>query len=162
MSESLTLPQYPGLRITADGRLRGPSGKWLKPFPGKSGYLRFNLYNAASRTWKQLPVHVVVCEAFHGPRPLDSVVRHLNGNHRDNRAENLAWGSQVENEEDKRTHGRNLAGERHHQAKLTDSDVYAIRSDLQSGVRGSRLAAHYGVSQGTIGAIRLRKTWRHL
>lgn len=49
---------------------------------------------------KTYKVARLVCEAFHGPQPLpypDSVVIHINENSRDNRAENLKWGSQKEN-----------------------------------------------------------------
>lgn len=49
-------------------------------------------------------VHRLVCEAFHGP-PGGLHTRHLNGDGHDNRAENLAWGTVVENMADKRTHG---------------------------------------------------------
>lgn len=50
-------------------------------------------------------VHRLVCEAFHGLPP-DYVdgpahVRHLNGDSGDNRAVNLRWGTQSENERDK-------------------------------------------------------------
>jgi DNA-binding transcriptional regulator YiaG len=46
------------------------------------------------------PVHVLVAEAFLGPRPDGLLVRHLNGNPLDNRASNLAWGTWSENELD--------------------------------------------------------------
>lgn len=52
-------------------------------------------------------VHRLVCEAFHGPRPTStSVVRHLNGEHTDNRPENLTWGTCAENTADMVRHGR--------------------------------------------------------
>lgn len=51
-------------------------------------------------------VHVLVCEAFHGDRPEGQQVRHLNGISTDNRAENLAWGTQSENMIDRVLHGR--------------------------------------------------------
>jgi hypothetical protein len=40
----------------------------------------------------------LVCEAFHGPPPPDrTVCMHLDENSRNNRPENLAWGTQKEN-----------------------------------------------------------------
>ncbi|MBG7616492.1 HNH endonuclease [Brevundimonas sp. BAL450] len=40
----------------------------------------------------------LVCEAFHGPQPDDKpVCMHLDENSRNNRPENLAWGTQKEN-----------------------------------------------------------------
>lgn len=50
-------------------------------------------------------VHILVCEAFHGARPPGLQVRHLNGVSTDNRAENLAWGTQSENMIDRVLHG---------------------------------------------------------
>lgn len=52
-------------------------------------------------------VHQLVAEAFHGPRPAGKVVRHLNGKGHDNRAENLLWGTNSENQSDSMRHGTN-------------------------------------------------------
>jgi hypothetical protein len=49
---------------------------------------------------KNYSVARLVCEAFHGPQPApypEAVCMHLNENCTDNRACNLAWGSQKEN-----------------------------------------------------------------
>ena len=58
-------------------------------------------------------VHRLVLEAFVGPRPEGMVARHLNGDPGDNRLENLAWGTQSENNYDKVRHGT------HHNANKT-------------------------------------------
>jgi hypothetical protein len=51
-------------------------------------------------------VHRLVCETFHGPRPLStSQVRHLDGNPANNREGNLKWGSLSENTLDSVAHG---------------------------------------------------------
>jgi hypothetical protein len=47
----------------------------------------------------------LVLAAFVGACPPGMECRHLNGNHTDNRIENLAWGTHVENEADKKIHG---------------------------------------------------------
>lgn len=150
-------PEYPELVVSSDGRIKGPQGRWLRLFPDRRGYLRLNLYR--DRKWTQVGAHAVVCTAFHGPRPVGQVVRHLNGDPADCRADNLAWGTHAENEADKKRQGRNLAGERHHQAKLTADDVRHIRS---SGMTGQDLAALYEVSDSAISAVLHRKTWRHV
>lgn len=59
----------------------------------------------------QRAVHVLVCEAFYGPRPSGCHARHLNGDNSDPRASNLAWGTPKENERDKIVYGfAKLAG----------------------------------------------------
>jgi HNH endonuclease len=50
------------------------------------------------RDFGNIRIHRAVCEAFHGAAPFDgAVVMHLNENSLDNRASNLAWGTQKEN-----------------------------------------------------------------
>jgi hypothetical protein len=59
--------------------------------------------------------------------------------------------------------GRNgkhgLAGSKHHQSKLTETDVLAIRADPESQ---RKIAAKYGVTQAMIGLIKQRKNWTHI
>lgn len=64
-----------------------------------AGYALVNLPPSGTRT-----VHTLVAEAFLGPCPSDQEVRHLNGDSRDSRAVNLAYGTHAENEADKRRH----------------------------------------------------------
>lgn len=52
-----------------------------------------------------------------------------------------------------------LKGEAHPQAKLTETEVRAIRRSTRPGVR---LAEEYGVSNVTISHIRRRLIWRHV
>jgi hypothetical protein len=93
-------------RITTskDGRRRFWPGIMLKQ-KLRHHYLRTGLTKSgATTTWC---VHRLVCEAFNGVKPQqDSVVRHLNGSHLDNRAENLRWGTPAENTADMIRHGR--------------------------------------------------------
>lgn len=54
----------------------------------------------------QRPVHQLVLEAFVGPREPGQITRHLNDVKTDNRLENLAWGTHLENSEDSIANGR--------------------------------------------------------
>lgn len=105
----------PGLEgryeVSSIGRVRSTAdvfrgGKVLKPVLVRN-YEVVNLYGAGG-VRHQTKVHRIVCAAFHGPRPFaGAVVRHLNGNSRDNAATNLAWGTFTENNNDTVDHGRN-------------------------------------------------------
>lgn len=76
-----------------------------------SHYYRVGLSKAGKTdVWT---IHHLVCEAFHGPRPVGNVVRHLNGDYKDNRADNLCWGTHAENTADMMRHGT------HYWANLT-------------------------------------------
>jgi len=156
---------HPLYEISDRGRVRswakkGPAGgvlatpRMLRQETMHMGHRRVNLGKGRRQT-----VHVLVLEAFVGPRNGSDCARHLNGDPADNRADNLAWGSFFDNEADKRAHGRSLIGERHHQALLNDADVVAIRA---SNEVGTVLAGKHGVSPSTIWLIRKGRTWKHL
>lgn len=94
-------------RITPRGRRW--RGKILSPIPQHRGHLVVNLHggeDANKHGWTPRFVHHLVLEAFVGARPNDKpVCRHLNGDSADNRAENLVWGTHVENGRDTVEHG---------------------------------------------------------
>jgi hypothetical protein len=46
---------------------------------------------------KTYKVHRLICEAFHGPAPHGYVCMHLDENARNNKPNNLRWGTQKEN-----------------------------------------------------------------
>ncbi len=162
MPEFRRVPSYPGFVVTDEGAVIGPSGRELQHFPNKRGYRRVNVYLGSGR-WRQVSVHTLVCEAFHGPQPTGAVlVAHGDGNPANNRADNLRWASYRDNEADKRAHGRALIGERHHQAVLSAEQVREIRQRRSAGESGASLAREFGVTPTTICAIHLRKSWRHL
>lgn len=58
-------------------------------------------------TERRVRLHTLVTEAFRGPRPAGMIVRHVDGDPRNCRLGNLAYGSHSENNEDIKRHGRN-------------------------------------------------------
>jgi len=50
-------------------------------------------------------------------------------------------------------------GSAHHQSKLTEDDVRAIRNDSRSG---KYIGADYGVSSVVVNEIKARKSWTHV
>ena len=82
-------------------------GQVLKQPVDKRGYPVVNIQRVVT------PVHVLVLEAFHEPRPEGMVARHLNDVKEDNRAVNLAWGTPSDNMQDRLRNGL------HHYASLT-------------------------------------------
>lgn len=61
----------------------------------------------------KLYVHCLVCLAWHGPAPFERAqVRHLDGDTFHNKPDNLAWGSQADNERDKKCRKRQSLSKR--------------------------------------------------
>lgn len=81
------------------------SGTELKPSGDR--YFQVLLYPGGGQKRLSRKVHSLVAEAFLGPRPAHLVVRHLNGNNKDNRLENLVYGTHAENAQDRIDHGHN-------------------------------------------------------
>jgi len=160
-------PEFPGLVITDDGRIQGPGRPqgghptWLKTWPGTNGYLKFTATVNDRRTNQR--VHIVVCTAFHGPRPTPRHdVRHLNGINTDNRAENLCWGTKTDNAADRDRHGHTARGSRGGNSKLTEDQVREIRAIRATGTTLQVIADQYGVDKSLISMICLNKIWRHV
>jgi hypothetical protein len=158
MVESRPSPSYPSLIVTSDGNVIGPSGRTLRHFPDKRGYRRVNVYLPPKR-WKQVGVHFLVCEAFHGPRPDGHHVAHGDGDPSNNRAENLRWATQRENEGDKAVHGTRAWCDRHGMHKLTDDEAREVRRRRQGGESLASLSAEFGVSKQQVWAIGAGKAW---
>lgn len=93
-----------------DGRSRIARGRELKSWPiGKVGHRGVGLTGKARAL-----VHVLVLEAFVGPRPEGLVACHGNGIADDNRVENLRWDTYSENNNDLVRHGTHSQASKTH------------------------------------------------
>ena len=166
MIEERPIPSSPGYAATSDGHIVSLDqitfGRHLKRRILKPGWHPKNDYGSVDCRGKIRTVHSLVLEAFVGPRPEGMECRHLNGDRKDNRIENLRWGTRAENAQDRVIHGTDSKGERSGQAKLTEWDVVAIRSLAESEIPRDIIAEAHQVSQSTVSEIYTRQTWRHL
>jgi hypothetical protein len=98
------IPSLAGVLASSHGRLM--VAPYVAPIPrggvrqyggevtsGQWDGARF-IYLHKGKTYK---VHRLVCEAFNGPPPAESVCMHLDEDASNNRPENLAWGTQKQN-----------------------------------------------------------------
>ena len=148
---------YEGYVVSSLGRVRGRNMTVLKPYINAAGY-------AIVFCGKDNPrgVHILVCEAWHGPRPSENVhAAHTNGNSLDNTPQNLRWATPLENGHDRVLHGTPPRGISNANAKLTPEKARAIRAQFP-GPRGTinRLVREYGVTKTAITNIRDNITWR--
>lgn len=112
---------------------------------------------------KTFNVHRLIAMAFIGVCPEGMEVRHLDGDSCNNKAENLSYGTRLENHSDKIRHGTSGKGADNSMAKLTEEDVLAIRAKYKKGVYGyMRVAREFNVLSGTIQKIINREIWKHI
>ena len=125
----------------------------LSGSPTSKGYLTVSLSRGQAETHA---VYKLVCEAYYGSPPFDGAqVRHMDGEQTNNRPENLDWGSQEQNWQDRKVHGRGM-GQDHHAAKLTPAAVEVIKASASSQ---RELAREFGVSQATIWEAKHGRSW---
>lgn len=114
------IPDWDGYEVSSEGRVRSldrvvqRSGQ---PMRIRGGMLNVRTRGVSSHSYlgvslrsaehgqKWIPVHQLVMFAFTGPRPAGCVIRHLDGNLNNNHRNNLAWGTQSENNLDAVRHG---------------------------------------------------------
>lgn len=144
------VPGWPGVCVSADGRVMGPSGQILRPYTSAEGHFHVLIRH------RKLRVHHAVLLAYVGPRPDGALGRHLNDDPADNRVENLAWGTHLDNAADRRRNRGYLRGEAAPSSRLTEIQVAAIRRDERSA---RIVGADFGVSHTTILKIRRGERW---
>ena len=103
---------------------------------------------------KYVLVHRLVLETFVGPCPAKHQCLHLDSNPRNNRLDNLKWGTVVENHSTIKRSGENNG-----RSKLNLDDVIFIRE--YTG-RLKDLVDMFNVSYGYITNIRSNITWKHI
>lgn len=151
--------EFPAYDVSSHGRVR--RGSLVRKLSAdKKGYLSVVLWDGDRH--KKFSIGRLVAAVFIGNRPDGCVVRHRNGDNSTNNVENLCYGTPSENEADKIEHGTRLAGEKHHQSKLTMEQVAEIRQRYKPGCPvngGLILAAEFKVSGPLISNIVHRKIW---
>jgi hypothetical protein len=160
------IPGLPGYRAGSDGTIwsewtRGPksrrTGVWklLKGTRDRHGHLRYNL-RGGMRSGHQL-----VLEAFVGPCPPGMECCHGNDIPDDNRIENLRWGTPKSNGEDRVRNDRQVRGEKHGCAKLTEDEVREILA-LRGKLSQKEIAKRFGVSDTHVYDILNGRSWNHV
>jgi hypothetical protein len=143
---------------------RGSRAKPFEPsecrsYLNRSGYPQVRI--GPSGAQRTVSVHRLVALAFvPNPRGV-RCVNHIDGDKTNNRPANLEWVTHSENI----THALRTGlcvtpkGEAHGNAKLSEADVRAIRSDT----RVARVVAiEYGVDLSLIYMVRHRQIWKHV
>ena len=111
------------------------------------------------RRTKQFFVHVLVAEAFFGPKPTGMEVNHKDLDKRNNHADNLEYLTRLENMDHAIINNHWPTGERHGMARLSEEDVRYIRS--QRGVQTRRqIASRFGINKDYVKDVWSHRVWR--
>ncbi len=172
-TEYLPIPNFPGYVAGSDGsiwsnRTRGAaarysllSDQWRKlAFARVCGYWQVTLCGNGRRVCRH--VHPLILRAFVGPPAPGHECRHLDGSRTNNRLDNLAWGTRLENNQDKIAHGRSRPGSQNLKAKVNEDQVRELRRLSSEGWTPTALAAKFGISVCTACKIKNRRMWRHV
>lgn len=123
----------------------------------KRKYLSVVLYRDGKPSGKR--VAGLVCESFHGPRPKNHQVNHINSDKHDNSASNLEWVTPQQNILHSVAAGHH--GSHIGTSKLVEAQVAEIRLCLAMGHTHKEIAEIYGVSRSAITLINSGKNWKH-
>lgn len=153
-------PGFPDYEVSSLGRVRRVTEGGPNTWPGRilvcrrdtHGY-RFS-QTGKRETTKRFWVHLLVAEAFHGPRPEGMVADHINRDRGDNRAENLRWVTRSQNVR----HGSEVAV-----SKFNSEAVKVIRYMLREHPRRglvNLLARLHGATHEAVRKVGNGSVWR--
>lgn len=128
--------------IDSIGRICTRRGRVLQPGRASHGYLTVALGRGNT-----VAVHVLVAEAFVGPKPFyGAEVRHIDGDEDNFEPSNLVWGTRTQNIRDNKWQGKHR--------KLTGEQAAFLKARLDLGETGASLARDFGVSESLVSAIK--------
>lgn len=107
-------------------------------------------------------VHRFICDKTKGVCPPNHEAAHSCRTQRCCNKRHLSWKLHPANEHDKIGHGTRLYGVKNHKAKLNETDVLFIKSELSKGRSGRSLAQLFNVDPMTISFIKNGKNWNWL
>lgn len=159
------VPGFEGIySVSSFGRVRSERkrkssypGLILKPGRETNGRLFVNLRHDGHGVHAR--IHQLVARMFIGPVPPGKQINHIDGDHQNNRAENLEYVTEAENKAHAVRLGLVCHGERRPETHLTEADVTAIRTSNESR---AVLAERYGMTAVSIGKIQRGDRWQRV
>jgi hypothetical protein len=138
----------------SSGGFRRRRGRIMVLSKHRDGHLKLLLQGKGVR--RHVQVHVLVLEAFVGPRPAGMEGCHGPAGILANHVKNLRWDTPRANQLDRIRDGTDHLGERSPRAKLTNKAVQEIRA-LRGKMFQRQIAQLYGISQTHVCALQIGK-----
>ncbi len=157
--EVRSLPRCVGARFGGT-RIRKP--KILAQFVYKKEYWKVRLTDASGiQTMRK--VHLLVAQAFLGPRPEGMYTLHRDDDRSRNCLSNIYYGTPRQNALDAVVNGKQKPGislgEKHGSSRLKERDIPEILALRTAGVTFKGIAAKIGVAEMTIQDVCKGKNW---
>lgn len=116
-----------GYYATKDGNIFSLfTNKILNPGIGTNGRYHVCINLKENEKRKTYGVHVLICEAFHGKRPLGLTVSHKDGNRLNNDPDNLCWETYSDNLSRRNDHGTHNRGFNNSRSCMTPEKIEMI------------------------------------
>ena len=104
-------------------------------------------------------IHLIVAEAFLGPRIKGIEVCHTDGNPANNQASNLRYGTHKSNMEDMVAHNRSNRGERSPQAVINEAQAAKIKALRLTKMTYKEIAAALSLTFDQVRCVCVGRTW---
>lgn len=173
------VPGFPGYCVGSDGSVwtclrRTGTGRWghvlvYVPDPSRWRPLKLRLMGKrkkrfgvslqrAGKSFNRYP-HLLVLEAFVGPRPPGLEACHNDGNAFNNHPSNLRWDTPAANKADMVRHGTRLRGEQVGSAVYTVERVREVRRLRSEGWGKRRIAKLFGMPRSSVDNMTSGRRW---
>lgn len=167
------IPNYLGFAASSDGRIWRAIYKplWRMNFRDEwiintqhqhqQGYYLTGVQNNLG-IYKDRKSHVLILEAFRGPRPYKQFGLNRDDNKSNNILTNLRWGTAEDNWDDMRINGNAPLGTKNGFSKLNETDVRNIRELVSHGLTYPYIAKLFGIAKISVARIARREYWNHI
>ena len=140
-------------------KVQRTDGCWL--WTASTNNKGYGVINRGGHANGTVTAHTLSWLIHYGPIPKGKCVLHNCDNRLCVRPDHLFLGTVADNQHDMEVKGRSTHGEKHGRHLLTQAEVQEIRERyVPYQVTQDELAAFYGVSRTTIGAIVRGENWR--
>ena len=141
-------------------------GKILREYIDSPADINYNFVEVHINNKKWMKrIHRLVAEVFCKNPENYPIVMHLDNDRRNNKADNLQWGTLKMNSQQmiKDGRGNKSKGSKHYFSKLTEEQVVEIREKyIPRKYTLQKLAEEYNVSFGLIGHVIKNRNWKHV
>lgn len=171
MVEYRKIPNFSNYLVGNDGTVWSCFGRGLQEKRSNFHEMsKVNVQSGYKHVWlfengkaHNFAIHRLVLICFVGPCPDGMECLHKDGNPSNNNLDNLRWGTRLENQRDKESHGNLVFGIRHGMCKIDEQKVNEIfKLRYIDKLTQKEISEKFGIDRKMVGNILNGKNWKHL